>query len=1005
LSTSIVKHIKLIFSAAASAVLGCALCAPAADLSATLGYNRDVRPILSDNCFACHGPDKNKRKGKFRLDDRDSALQKEAFVPGKADESELVERINSADPKEMMPPPESHKKLSDAQKQILRRWIDQGARYEPHWAYIVPTRPKVPDVADGSHVRNPIDAFVVHGLEEKGIAPSPEADRRTLLRRLSLDLIGLPPTPQEIQSFVEDRSPDACEKQVKRLLASPHFGERMAVPWLDAVRFSDTVGFHGDQNQDVFPYRDYVIDAFNHNKPFDRFIIEQLAGDLLPHSTTEQLVATAFNRLNMVTREGGAQPKEYLAKYMADRVRTVGSAFLGSTLNCCECHDHKYDPFTTRDFYSMGAFFADVKQWGVYMDYQYTPNKDLVGWSNDHPFPPEIVVDAPYLQERRAKLFRQIERLVAAFETMSDGQETEYRQWLDTSRQFLKRHDDGWLNLDRIETATTKPSSRPSATRGRRAVDAKRLEFALKPGTIAKVRLQVLPNPRPAMAATTIRFLPSIKDANGDVRSLGVWFADADFKEDVYVNGYSVIGVQNGWKLSSEYSHSTQTAFYLLNRPVSIQEKARLVVSLPRDIADRVRIAVSPVAGLDPLDSPNLEDQTTARLAYLCSTGWDADALREVHALNDKVLECRGGKSPVVVTVSVPPAVTRVLPRGNWQDESGAIVEPSLPHFLPQDGLPRDRRLTRLDLVNWLVSPQNPLTSRVFVNRLWKQFFGTGISNSVEDLGAQGEWPTHPELLDWLAVEFRESGWDVKHMVWLIVTSATYRQSSNLPPSLRESDPNDRLLAAQAPRRLEAEFVRDNALFVAGLIDLEVGGPSVHPYQPTGYWANIQFPDRKYVPEADERQYRRGLYMHWQRTFLHPMLANFDAPSREDGTCTRNVSNTPQQALTLLNDPTFVEAARVLAQKVMTQTDSDAGRLEFLYQRSLCRSVRDNEKQSLLRFLQTQKDYYGAHADDARKLAHVGFAPAAENLDAGQLAAWTQVCRVVLNLHESITRY
>jgi hypothetical protein len=303
------------------------------------------------------------------------------------------------------------------------------------------------------------------------------------------------------------------------------------------------------------------------------------------------------------------------------------------------------------------------------------------------------------------------------------------------------------------------------------------------------------------------------------------------------------------------------------------------------------------------------------------------------------------------------------------------------------------------------VSPQNPLTSRVFVNRLWKQFFGSGISNSVEDLGAQGEWPTHPELLDWLAVEFRQSGWDVKHMVRLIVTSATYRQDSSLPASLRESDPNDRLLAAQAPRRLEAEFVRDNALFVARLLNLDIGGPSAHPYQPTGYWANIQFPDRKYVPEADERQWRRGLYMHWQRTFLHPMLANFDAPSREDGVCTRNVSNTPQQALTLLNDPEFVEAARVLAQIVIASADSDAGRIDLLYERALCRPSRDNEKESLSEFLQTQRDYYATHADDAKKLTHAGSAPVAENMDAGELAAWTEVCRVVLNLHESITRY
>src|SRR5690348_5616801 len=362
----------------------------AADGPRKLTYNRDIRPILSDNCFACHGPDKNKRKAKLRLDIRDEALAKEAFVPGNSEKSELIRRIFSTDPKEQMPPPESNKKLTPAQKEIFKQWIAQGAEYEPFWAYVVPRRPPVPKVNDAKWVRNPIDAFILEQLEARKIAPSKEADRRTLLRRLSLDLIGLPPTPQEMREFLSDTSTDAYERQVDRLLASPHFGERMAVPWLDAVRFADTVGFHGDQNQHVFPYRDYVIKAYNTNKPFDQFATEQLAGDLLPHPTTEQLVATGFNRLNMMTREGGAQPGEYLAKYASDRVRTVAITWLGSTMGCAECHDHKYDPFTQRDFYSLGAFFADVKQWCDYQDYDYTPNPALKGWSNDHPFPPEI---------------------------------------------------------------------------------------------------------------------------------------------------------------------------------------------------------------------------------------------------------------------------------------------------------------------------------------------------------------------------------------------------------------------------------------------------------------------------------------------------------------------------------------------------------------------------------------------------------------------------------------
>src|SRR6266446_4845726 len=367
-------------------------------------FNRDIRPILSESCYSCHGPDKNQRKAKLRLDVREVAIEREAIVPGKPDQSKVVEHIFATDPDEIMPPPKSRKKLTVAQKELLKRWIAAGAAYEPHWAYIKPQRPESPPTKTPHWVSNPIDAFVLNTLETKKIRPSPEADKRTLLRRLSLDLIGLPPTPAEVSAYLADSSPKAYERQVDHLLASPHFGERMAVPWLDVVRYADTVGYHGDQNVNVFPYRDYVVDAFNRNKPFDRFTLEQIAGDLLPNASTEARVATAFNRLNMMTREGGAQPKEYLAKYAGDRVRTISMAWLGSTMGCCECHSHKFDPFTIKDFYAFEAFFADVKQWGVYMDYDYTPNPDLKGWSNDHPFPPEIEVESAYLRRRLAKL-------------------------------------------------------------------------------------------------------------------------------------------------------------------------------------------------------------------------------------------------------------------------------------------------------------------------------------------------------------------------------------------------------------------------------------------------------------------------------------------------------------------------------------------------------------------------------------------------------------------------
>src|SRR5436190_12048357 len=410
-------------------------------------FNRDVRPILSENCFACHGPDKNQRKAKLRLDVREVAIEKEAIVPGKPAKSKLVEHIFTTNEDDLVPPPKTHKLLTPTQKELLKSWVAAGAEYEPHWAYIPPQRQPVPAVQYTKWVRNPIDAFILSGLEAKKIHPSPEADKRTQLRRLSLDLIGLPPTTEEIKAFLADASPTAYEKQVDRLLQSPHYGERMAVPWLDVVRYSDTVGYHGDQNQHIFPYRDYVIESFNHNKPFDQFTIEQLAGDLLPNPSTEARVATGFNRLNMMTREGSAQPKEYLAKYAGDRVRTISMAWLGSTMGCAECHDHKYDPFLTKDFYQMEAFFADLKQWGVYMDYGYTPNPDLRGFSNDHPFPPEIEVESPYLKARISRLEGRIGDLAnqSAAKRKSDAQkQAAFEVWRKTGSDFLSKWPNGW---------------------------------------------------------------------------------------------------------------------------------------------------------------------------------------------------------------------------------------------------------------------------------------------------------------------------------------------------------------------------------------------------------------------------------------------------------------------------------------------------------------------------------------------------------------------------------
>jgi hypothetical protein len=1021
-------------------------------------FNRDIRPIITENCFACHGPDKNQRKAKLRLDDRQVAIERGAIVPGKPGASKLVEHIKSGDPDEIMPPPKTHKTLTTAQKQLLIDWVAEGAEYEPHWAYMPLKRPRMPQTRDAGWAQNPIDSFVLSRLETSGIRPSREAEKPVLLRRLSLDLTGLPPTPQELDAFLADTRPGAYERQVERLLNSPHFGERMAVPWLDLVRYADTVGYHGDQNQDVFPYRDYVIDSFNQNKSFDQFTVEQIAGDLLPNPTVEQRVATCFNRLNMMTREGGAQPKEYLAKYAADRVRTVSMAWLGSTMGCAECHDHKYDPFTSKDFYQMEAFFADIQQWGVYMDYDYTPNPDLRGFSNDHPFPPELEVESPYLAARIARLHSQEKAIygeAAKALVQQPADRAAWKTWRQASLQFLRQWPSGWafptpgvtLRMkDTNAVATTNFSLRTEGWVALTREPKETLRFTLPLSNlwVAALRLEVatFPSSDEKESAQKKRRAGSVAPVallkNGDdvaEKKLSFYFGEADYKQERYANGRSIIGVTDRWTLSKD--HERQTAVWLLDKPVQLAAGATLAVDLGSLAVASVRVSVSPFAAAEPLDSGigqplrqavsrplPLESKAHRELdgqTHLLSTHWDAGRVKQLRNLQNEIRQCRCGKAWVMVTEQREPYPMRVLRRGNWQDEGGDSVQPQVPHFLPQVETSDDRRLTRLDLAQWLVSSQNPLTSRAVMNRLWKQFFGTGISAVVDDLGAQGEWPVHPELLDWLASEFLrptpstadglqpESAafpWDVKHMVRLLVRSATYRQDSNERPELREVDPNNRLLAFETPRRLEAEFVRDNALAIAGLLDGECGGPSAFPYQPAGYYAYLQFPDRSYDPNPDDRQYRRGVYTHWQRTFLQPMLANFDAPSREECTANRVVSDTPQQALTLLNDPTFVEAARIFASRLLQQGPSTAGeKIDAAFRRALARLPKDSEKQSLLNFLDLQRAHYRENLEESGKLMLVGNAPPGPNSDPAELAAWTQVCRVILNLHETITRY
>ncbi|MEO5713466.1 MAG: PSD1 and planctomycete cytochrome C domain-containing protein [Luteolibacter sp.] len=1022
--------------------------APSTAVVEKVTFNEHIRPIFSDTCFACHGFDAKHRKADLRLDTFEGATAKlkdseeHAIVPGRPELSAVWQRLVTTDSNEAMPPVDFHKTITGRQKDLIRKWIEQGAVYEAHWAYQEIKRPEVPVLAKhGKDAVNPIDAFILAKLEKTGLEPAPLADRATLVRRLALDLTGLPPSDEELKRFAAA----PWGEVVKHYLAAPGYGERMAVPWLDAVRFADSVGFHGDQNQRIFPYRDYVIDSFRKNKRFDTFVTEQLAGDLLPNPSDEQLIATGFLRLNQITREGGAQPKEYLAKYAADRVRAVSGAFLGQTVGCAECHDHKFDPISAEDFYSLGAFFSDVQQWGVYVDYAYTPEPELKGMDNNSPYPPELVARSTSQQE----IIRWLQKDMMTALGNRPVPQAELDVWRGSMVTFLAAHPDGWLPLTPVQAgsaAGTKVAvvaeQAVLATGAPVAKEVITVRLPLPAGVnFAQARLEVLPDPandgkvgrgKDGHFAVTPAFAWSQAGAAAQPLKLRYSQADLDAPQGFF-NGYRKShALEPVWRSAPgklerplTLASHPHTSVFCFDEPRVAAAGSELIVTLASEDIGRFRVSISPfleaVPGMAAAPqglaealkqaSPGAQDLSLIRAAYhLSSKALIGDA--QVYGpLIARVRECDAGWARSMIAVQVPEAkrlVTRILPRGNWQNESGKVVQPAVLHFLPSTSLPKNIRLTRLDLAKWITAPENPLTARHFMNRLWKQFFGNGISNVLNDLGGQGEWPSHPELLDWLSAEFRESGWDVNHMVTLITTSLTYQQEAAKRDDLAVVDPLNRLLAQQGARRLDAEFVRDNALAVSGLLDTSyTGGPSVYPYQPEGYYEPMNFPVRSYKDSTDSRQYRRGVYMHWQRSYLHPMLQNFDAPSREECAADRLQANTPLQALTQLNDPTFIEAARAFAARVMAERPKaePAARISRVFQLALAREPKPEELQSLKAFLATRAEDFRSGRDDAKKFLNVGLYRTPADIDTTELAAWTQVCRVVLNLHETITRY
>ncbi len=1066
------------------------LCVALAASAEPVKFNRDIRPIMSDTCFRCHGPDKRARMAGMRLDHRDEALKPTAsgaipIVPGDPDKSAIIQRIFAPDPARRMPPQYAEKVLTAAQKDTIRRWVSEGAVYEGHWAYQAVKRPPVPDVPDAkAPIRNPIDNFIQARLAREQLTPSPEADRRTLIRRVSLDLTGLPPTPDETASFINDRSADAYEKLVDRLLASPRYAEMRALHWLDAVRFADTAGFHGDNIWPTWPYRDYVLRAFRENMPFDQFTREQLGGDLMPNATPQQKVAAAYNRLNRASAEGGLQPEEYLAKYGADRVRTLSTVWLGSTMGCAECHDHKFDPFLSKDFYSMKAFFADIRETGL------IPDRGRGAWGEKLSLPTsaqekhlvalndEITALRRGLDARAKEMKQQRwaweDRLLPDFQagklawkyqhpvsasTANGATLTIYNDELVDSNFYLKgslssehKRGDGLIVAsganpnNETYTVTLKPGAGDWTSLGvdvfqDESLPGSRFARGSDRFVLTEVDAEVA---EPGGAPRKLTFVlatsggigerienPPMAAIDGDPKTgWGVTiveeynpFLALRFAAPVHTSADSVVTVR--LHQDSDLRRATIGRFRLALSAAAYSwpENGESEDKTEASPADNPSLTLTVAAGRGlPPDLPKIlrrpEDERSQEQkdAVLDFFEWSNPELqpaylRLAHLRAERDL-LSASIPRIMATEATRPRITRILPRANWMDETHEIVEPAVPVFLGKletDG----RRANRLDLANWLVSPQNPLTARAFVNRLWRQFFGTGISKVLEDLGSQGEWPVHPELIDWMAAEFMHPewnaagahDWDMRHIVRTIVTSHTYRQSSLSNAQIDERDPDNRLLARQSRYRVDAEIVHDIALSVSGLLVEEFGGPSVRPYEPEGYLAAMNFPKREYSASRGIDLYRRALYTEWQRTFLHPTLLTFDAPTREECTVNRVSSNTPLQALDLLNDPIFVESARVFAQNIVRQGGPAFDRqLDWAFGRALDRTPTPEERQILKDLYRKNLARFQASPNTAAQLLTIGEAESPTGQTVPEIAAMTLVARAILNSHEIITR-
>ena len=1010
----------------------------------TIDFNRDIRPLLSDRCFACHGPDEEDRQAGLRLDDAavataelDSGLT--AIVPGKVAASELLARITSTDPDVMMPPPEVGKPITPAEAELLARWIAEGAEYRDHWAFERVERPAVPEVTDQHWPVTPIDRFIMARLEKEGVQPNTEAERVTLARRLALDLTGLPPTPAAVTAFLADKNPGAYERYVDQLLASPHYGERMAIEWLDAARYADSHGYQTDSSRSNWPWRDWVIAAFNRNLPFDQFTIEQLAGDMLPDPTRDQLIATGFNRNHRINGEGGIIAEEWRVETVIDRVETTGQTWLGLTVGCARCHDHKYDPLSQREFYALFALFNNVPESGTIMGQSNRSggNSDPLLRLPDEPQQAQLDKLEQLLADAKAAVALELKNLPGLVEA-----------WAAEARASLAQTEKAWQPFEPLELASSGGASFRRSEDGSWLVegasppqDSYTFESLIPPGTFGGFRLELLPVAglagggfgRGGNGNVVVTKIEAEIDPPGDGKMIPVVFkrADASYAQQGWEAAKILTGKKgDGWAIDGHLADKDTPRQIALfpDQSLMVPENSRLVVTIRQEsqfaghIIARFRMAYSTeepsLLGVNGVRLPE-EVQTVLQIAAgerspeqqkrleTFYRGQVDGPVKRAEAARDaaqKSLEAFQNKLPsAMVMREGKPRDAFVLIRGEY-DKRGDKVEPGLPAFLPS---PANSQADRLSLARWIVSRDNPLTARVWVNRMWERFFGVGLVKTSENLGNQASYPSHPALLDWLAAEFMETGWDMKRFIKLLVTSRVYRQASTVTPAALAKDPENQLLA-RAPRiRLPAEMVRDTAFAAAGLLVPTIGGPSVRPWMPEGVWdetskyGNL----RGYKPATNDDRFRRSMYTIWKRTAAPPTMLLFDAPNRETCTVKRSRTNTPLQALALLNETTFLEAAHGLAQRMLFEGgDQPAERIAHGFQLVLGRSPTPAEQLTLVGGLAADLAAFAADHEAAAQLAEVGIVPRPEEVPLDEYAAYTLVANVLLNLDECVMR-